>query len=214
MMGPSQADLARYTPRAPAGVLELNISDHWRAKWVDADELPEDAPVFHAYAVVYKGDKGYVTRPAGETHWRTVEGDVQNDEDIDSFLARTVYEQMGIRIKKSELVGFLECKATTRNPKFEVGTITPAVYRGCRRDRGCAGGVGLRTAADDPAGPQHGAAPALSGDRRVHQQGDPALPGHLREGRGLTVGGEPPLRVDPDASREHGERDQPSVEER
>lgn len=124
MMGPSQADLARYTPRAPAGVLELNISDHWRAKWVDANELPEDAPVFHAYAVVYKGDKGYVTRPAGETHWRTVEGDVQNDEDIDSFLARTVYEQMGIRIKKSELVGFLECKATTRNPNFEAGAIT------------------------------------------------------------------------------------------
>ena len=57
MTAPSMSDLARYKPRW-VGTLELNIEDRWRATWVDEQELPEHAPVFYLYALVFKGDKG------------------------------------------------------------------------------------------------------------------------------------------------------------
>jgi ADP-ribose pyrophosphatase YjhB (NUDIX family) len=125
MMGPSAADLAQYKPRAPAGVLELNINDQWRGIWIDADELPEDAPVFFAYALVYKGDKAYVTRPRGsDESWRTVEGDLKEGETPEDFVRRASYEMTGAKVEHIELVGFLECKATSQNKDFPAGSIT------------------------------------------------------------------------------------------
>jgi ADP-ribose pyrophosphatase YjhB (NUDIX family) len=125
MMGPSPLELGNYKPRAPIGVVELNIGDQWRAKWLDADELPEDAPVFYAYAVVYSGDKGYVTRPRGSDEtWRTVEGHLQPGETPEDFVKRGCYEMTGANIRHVDLLGFLECKATSHNQEFQAGTIT------------------------------------------------------------------------------------------
>lgn len=124
MQAPSLADLARYKPRW-AGTLELNIGDLWRATWVDEQELPEHAPVFYLYAMVFKGEKGYVTRPAGSAEsWRTVEGDLEPGETIDDAVARMAREQVGATVKRQGLVGFLECKATTHNRDFEPGVVT------------------------------------------------------------------------------------------
>jgi ADP-ribose pyrophosphatase YjhB (NUDIX family) len=118
------ADLARYKPRW-AGTLELNIGDRWRAVWVDEQELPEHAPVFYAYAMVFKGDKGYVTRPAASHEsWRTVEGDLEPGETIEQALERMAREQVGATLKRKSLVGFLECKATQHNRDFETGVVT------------------------------------------------------------------------------------------
>ena len=124
MNAPSMADLQRYKPRW-AGTLELNIGDQWRATWVNEQELPEHAPVFYLYAMVFKGDKAYVTRPEGSSEaWRTVEGDLEPGETVDGALARMAMEQVGATVKRTSLVGFLECKATTHNPDFEAGLVT------------------------------------------------------------------------------------------
>jgi ADP-ribose pyrophosphatase YjhB (NUDIX family) len=125
MMGPSPAELARYAPKAPPGVVELNIGDQWRAKWVDADELPGDAPVFYAYALVARGEKGYVTRRTGENGpWGTVEGSLDEGEGAEDFVRRAAMAMIGATVSHIELVGFLECKATSHNRDFPVGSIT------------------------------------------------------------------------------------------
>lgn len=122
MMGPG---MPQYVPRAPAGVVELNIGDQWRAKWVDADELPKDAPVIFAYALVYRGDKGYMTRPRGSDEtWRSVEGQLEPGETAEDFVRRASHEMTGATIDHVELVGFLECKATSFNKDFPVGSVT------------------------------------------------------------------------------------------
>jgi len=124
MNAPSLSDLARYKPRW-VGTLELNIGDQWRATWVDEQELPEHAPVFYLYALVFKGDKAYVTRPEGSNEaWRTVEGELEPGETVDEALARMAMQQVGATAKRTSLVGFLECKATTHNGAFEPGIVT------------------------------------------------------------------------------------------
>lgn len=124
MNPPSMAELARYKPRW-AGVYELNIGDAWRAVWEKADELPEHAPVFYARAVIFKDDRGYVTRPAGsDERWGIVEGNLGPDETPDAFVKRAALEQTGAKVRKSWLVGFLECKATSHNSDFEPGAVT------------------------------------------------------------------------------------------
>jgi len=61
--------LAAYEPRWP-GVVELNLQDQWRARWVDEQVLPPNAPVNYAYAMVVAGEKGYVLRrPASSRGW-------------------------------------------------------------------------------------------------------------------------------------------------
>jgi ADP-ribose pyrophosphatase YjhB (NUDIX family) len=125
MMGPGPGSMVDYQPRAPIGVVELNIGDQWRAKWVDADELPEEAPVFYAYAVVYRGDKGYLTRPRGSDEtWRAVEGPLEPGETVEDFIRRASMEMVGATVDRSELVGFLECKPTKFNQEFPKGAIT------------------------------------------------------------------------------------------
>jgi ADP-ribose pyrophosphatase YjhB (NUDIX family) len=120
---PSLSDIAAmYRPR-PLALKELNLSDDWRARWIDEQDLPENAPVNYAYAVVMMGDKGYVTRPRGAAVWGTVEGTVEG-ETPDAFVQRAVKEQMGATIRSLELLGFLECRATSHNEQFEAGFIT------------------------------------------------------------------------------------------
>lgn len=124
MMGPSPADLARYAPRDPAGVVELNINDHWRAKWLGGDELPEHAPVITAYAMVFKGERAYVTRQHGEERWSIVEGNLAEGETPEDFVVRASFERTGARVKTTRLFGFFECKATSLNPDYPAGTVT------------------------------------------------------------------------------------------
>lgn len=122
MMGPGPG---QYQPRAPVGVVELNIGDQWRAKWVDAEELPDGAPVAFAYAVVYGKDRGYVTRPRGSSDpWRVVEGAVESGETAEDFVKRHALARMGITVGHMEMVGFLECKATKFNTEYPIGSVT------------------------------------------------------------------------------------------
>jgi hypothetical protein len=112
-----------YIP-APAGVKELNIGDAWRAVWVDSDELPPDAPIIHAYAVVCFEDRGYITREAGTETWNTVEGVVTGGETPAQWLKRAAMEQVGATLGYTELLGYFICRATSHNPDFPAGTTT------------------------------------------------------------------------------------------
>jgi len=120
---PSMSDLANYEPRWP-GVVELNLGDQWRARWVDEQEMAPNAPVAYVYAAVYMGDNGYLTRRAGEDHWNTVEGPLPPNERPEAFVRRATKEQTGAVADKVVLVGFLECRATSHNPDHEPGAIT------------------------------------------------------------------------------------------
>lgn len=120
---PSLSDIAAmYQPR-PMAMTELNLSDDWRARWIDEQELPENAPVNYAYAVVMMGDKGYVTRTRGGSVWGTVEGAVEGETPA-AFVHRAAKEQTGATIRTLELLGFLECRATSHNEQFSAGSIT------------------------------------------------------------------------------------------
>lgn len=120
---PSLSDMAAmYQPR-PMAMTELNLSDDWRARWIDEQELPENAPVNYAYAVVMMGDKGYVTRARGGSVWGTVEGAVEGETPA-AFVHRAAKEQTGATIRTLELLGFFECRATSHNEQFPAGSIT------------------------------------------------------------------------------------------
>ena len=114
--------IAAYEPKWP-GVRELNFADQWRARWNSESELPDGAPVFHAYAMVVMGDKGYATREKGGDRWGLVEGPV-GDMAAEAFVKSAAKERTGATIAKAELIGFFECKATRHNKEFEQGSIT------------------------------------------------------------------------------------------
>jgi hypothetical protein len=122
MTFPDLGNMTFYTPPAP-GERELNLGDQWRGRWVDADELPDYAPVTYAYAVVCAGDKGYVTRLKGESVWSTLEGSTEGLASRE-FLKKAAMDQMGVTVGKSELIGYLECRATSHNPDYEPGAMT------------------------------------------------------------------------------------------
>jgi hypothetical protein len=117
------ADIPNWTP-AWAGVKELNISDAWRAMWVDAETLPENAPIIHGYVVVMSEGKGYATRRSGATAWGVAEGVRTAEESPEQFAKRISLEQTGASSGRLELMGYFECKASSHNPDFPVGTAT------------------------------------------------------------------------------------------
>ncbi|MGE5595816.1 MAG: hypothetical protein ACM3S1_07255 [Hyphomicrobiales bacterium] len=120
---PSLGDLASiYIPK-PLAVLELNLSDEWRARFTEADELPENAPLAYGYATLFMGDKGYVTRPESEDAWGVIEGPFNDGETPEQWLERTLWNQAGARAAHTELIGFLDCKATSHNTQFPAGTV-------------------------------------------------------------------------------------------
>jgi hypothetical protein len=116
-------DPSGYEPKWP-GVHELNIGDEWRARWSDADELPGGAPIFYGYALVAVGDKGYVTRRKGEAEYGIAEGTFVEGEQPEAFAARLAAEQVGALEPRVELIGYLDCKATSYNPDFPPGANT------------------------------------------------------------------------------------------
>ncbi|MCC6382057.1 MAG: hypothetical protein IT304_06075 [Dehalococcoidia bacterium] len=122
-MGLDLSMMRNYEPRW-LGVLELKLGDEWRAKWVAEGALPPDAPVIYAYAAVYMGDKGYVTRRAGDDRWGVVEGPLGTGEKPTAWVKRASQAQVGATLARVELIGYLECKATSHNPDFPAGTTT------------------------------------------------------------------------------------------
>ena len=121
---PSMQDMMNmYQPR-PAFKTELNLSDQWRGRWIDEQELPEYAPVNYAYAFVMMGDKGYVTRREDAQFWDTIEGAVENGDSAEAFVRRAAKERMGATLGTLDMLGFFECRATSHNPEFDAGSIT------------------------------------------------------------------------------------------
>ncbi len=112
-----------YEPRWP-GVVELNLEAQWRARWVDEQVLPVNAPVAYVYALVFIGDRAYVSRRAGDESWATVEGPVPPGEKVEPVVKRLAAEQTGAVASKLLLAGFLECRATSHNPDYPAGAIT------------------------------------------------------------------------------------------
>jgi hypothetical protein len=121
-MGVDLMSLGAYEPRWP-GVVELNLADQWRARWVDEQELPGNAPVFWAYAMVCMGDYGYATREKGAAKWEMIEGPI-GEATPEAFVKSAAMERTGATAGKVELIGFFECKATRHNTEFGQGAIT------------------------------------------------------------------------------------------
>lgn len=122
-MGFSMPDLANiYIPK-PGGKLELNLGDAWRGRFNDAGELPESAPLDYGYAVLFMGDKGYVSRRTPDERWGVLEGSFDEGETPDAWANRVAMEQAGATLARTELVGYLDCKATSHNPDHPAGTI-------------------------------------------------------------------------------------------
>jgi len=125
-MGLPGADVSaihNYRPRY-VGIRELNIGDAWRATWVADEEAPADAPVLHGYVVVVSDEKGYVSRRTGQANWGVAEGAVQAGEKAAAFVKRAAAEQAGATAGKAHPIGYFECRATSHNPDFPVGTTT------------------------------------------------------------------------------------------
>lgn len=120
---PSMADIARYQPRW-AGEKELNLGDEWRALWEAEDTLPEHAPTYHHYTVVFLKDRGYVTRRAGGDVWGTVEGPLEPGDVLEDAVKDAVHRQTGVIAARLRLIGYFECKATRHNAAFAEGTVT------------------------------------------------------------------------------------------
>ena len=121
---PSIADLGNIYIPPPLAVLELNLGNQWRARFAESDELPPNAPLAYGYAIVFMGDKGYVTRKGDDGGWGVVEGPFEAGEKPQAWLKRLANEQMGATPGRVELLGYLDCKATSHNAEFEPGAIT------------------------------------------------------------------------------------------
>jgi ADP-ribose pyrophosphatase YjhB (NUDIX family) len=114
-------DYASRIP-VPKGARELNIGDQWRALYVNAEALPEGLPIIHAYAVVFAGDRGYVTREKGASNWAIVDAPVPHGASLNDAISAAVHEQTGVRVDRTEVTGYLDCKATQFNTDFGQGT--------------------------------------------------------------------------------------------
>jgi ADP-ribose pyrophosphatase YjhB (NUDIX family) len=123
MVMPDMGSMPVYEPKW-LGVREINLGDLWRAKWVDTDELPANAPVKLVYGVVFAADKGYVTRRKGESVWNVLEAEVAKGEKPLDCAKRAAFEQFGAKAQRVVMVGYLECKATSHNPDEEAGTVS------------------------------------------------------------------------------------------
>ena len=109
----------------PPGAMELNFGDEWRARYVSGEELPKGIPATYGYALLVLDEKGYVVRSRGEDGpWGTIEGDFLAGEKGPAWAKRVAKEQANATPARSELVGYLECRATSHNPDFPVGATT------------------------------------------------------------------------------------------
>lgn len=99
--------------------VELNIGDEWRGRWEDEEPLPLGVPVLHLYGVLLMDDKGYVVRERGSsTAWCTIEGSLEEGEPPETALKRMAKEQANAAAARIEMVGFLDCRATSHNRQY------------------------------------------------------------------------------------------------
>ncbi|MCC6385746.1 MAG: hypothetical protein IT302_00020 [Dehalococcoidia bacterium] len=116
-------DMNIYIPD-PLAVVELNLGDHWRGRWVETDELPDGAPTTFGYVVVCMADKGYLTREKGTDRFGVVGGTFEAGEKPAAWLKRVVLEQTGATPGRTQLLGYFDCRATSHNPDYEAGAAT------------------------------------------------------------------------------------------
>ncbi len=108
----------------PLGRKELNLNDDWRAVWVEGGDFPPGAPVVYGYVMVVMEDKGYVTRRAGDEVWGVVEGVVSPVEKPAQFVKRASLEQAGVQAGRAVPIGYFDCRATSNNTDYPVGSST------------------------------------------------------------------------------------------
>lgn len=126
---PGMENMTFYSP-PPPGVVELNLGDAWRARFVVEDTVPAGIPMDYGYALLVLDDRGYVVRPAGEATWGTLEAPAEPGEKAAAWAKRVVKEQANATVARADLLGYLECRATSHNPDFPPGatTVRP-IYR-------------------------------------------------------------------------------------
>ena len=124
MSMPNIPDMTNLPRPVWLAVRELNLSDEWRARWVDNEPIPDDTPIVSAYAVLVCDRKGYVTRAAGTPNWGVVEDVVAPNESGEQWAARACHDQAAATLARTDLIGYLDCRATTHNPTFPVGAAT------------------------------------------------------------------------------------------
>ena len=103
------------------GTLEILLEGDWRAVYVDEDPVPEGLPERYAYALVVRGEHGYVTERDGERGWRVVEGEPEEGESGEAFARRAALERTGASVDRLLLIGYLDCEATDANERFPTG---------------------------------------------------------------------------------------------
>lgn len=103
------------------GTLEILLEGDWRAVYVDEEPVPEGLPERYAYALVVRGEHGYVTERDGERGWRVVEGEPQEGESGEAFARRAALERTGASVDRLLLIGYLDCEATDANARFPTG---------------------------------------------------------------------------------------------
>lgn len=118
-----------YIP-PPPGAVELNLGDEWRARFVAEATMPKGIPMDYGYALLVMGDRGYVVRPRGQPQWGTVEAPAEPGEKAAAWAKRAAKEQANAAVARADLVGYLECRATSHNPSFPPGaTVVRPIYR-------------------------------------------------------------------------------------
>lgn len=103
------------------GTLEILLEGDWRAVYVDEEPVPDGLPERYAYALVVRGEHGYVTERDDEPGWRVVEGKTAQGEDGEAFARRAARERTGASVGRLLLIGYLDCEATDANARFETG---------------------------------------------------------------------------------------------
>ncbi len=110
-----------YIPDPP-GVREHNLGDLWRGVWVAQGEIPEGLPLNHAFILLFMAGKGYVVRESEAETWGTLETDAEAGESVEAMVTRAISEQTGATLKTHIVTGYLDCKATSHNPDYAVGS--------------------------------------------------------------------------------------------
>ena len=108
------------------GTLEIILEGVWRAVYVDDEPPPEDVRAARGYALVVKGEYGYVTErddSEGEG-WTIVEGEIAAGETSEEFVARAAHAQTGAAVSQTIYSGYLDCEATSFNTEYEAGART------------------------------------------------------------------------------------------
>ena len=132
---PEMPDVPNFYIPDPLGVRELNLGDLWRARWIEDEPLPRGVRVEYVYATVLLDDRGYLCRPAGAEQWDAVEGQPEEGARAEPWVKRACRDRVGAETRMIQLIGFLDCRATSHNPAHKAGSraVMPFYTVGARR---------------------------------------------------------------------------------